>query len=73
MKETSTGPLAWWRQKIDEALGASPLRIEEPSPLPYPASAANGVEDLLEILVVIESFGLPEPSRERIEYTTLLL
>lgn len=73
MKETSTEPLAWWRQKIDDALGSSHLRIEEPPPAPYPASAASGVEDLLELLVVIESFGMPEPSRERIEYTTLLL
>ena len=73
MKETSTEPLAWWRQKIDDALGASPFRVEEPPPPSYPASAASGVEDLLELLVVIEGFGLPEPSRERIEYTTLLL
>jgi len=31
------------------------------------------VDDLFEILVAIEGFGLPEPSRERIEYTSLLL
>ncbi len=73
MKETSTAPSGWWQQKIDEALGASHLRVEEPPPAPYPTSAVSGVDDLLEILVVIESFGLPEPSRERIEYTTLLL
>ena len=73
MKETLTEPLDWWRQKIDDALGASSLRVEEPPPPLYSASASSGVDDLFELLVVIESFGLPEPSRERIEYTTLLL
>jgi len=32
-----------------------------------------GVDDLLEILVAIEAFGLPQPSREPISYTQLLL
>ena len=73
MKETSTEPSDWWRRRIDEALGAAPLRVEEPPPLAYPQSPASGVDDLFEILVVIESFGLPEPSRDRIEYATLLL
>jgi hypothetical protein len=73
VKETSTEPSDWWRRKIDEALDASRLRVEEPPPLPYPPSVASGVDDLFEILVVIESFGIPEPSRERIEYATLLL
>jgi hypothetical protein len=73
VKETSTEPSDWWRRKIDEALAAAPLRVAEPPPLPYPSTPSAGVEDLLEILVAIESFGLPEPSRERIEYTTLLL
>ena len=73
MKETSTERSDWWRKKIDEALDAGPSRVEEPPPPAWPRSAASGVEDLFELLVVIESFGLPEPSRERIEYATLLL
>jgi hypothetical protein len=73
VKKTSTEPSDWWRQKIDEALAAPRSRVEEPPPLPYPASASAGASDLFEILVVIESFGLPAPSRDRIEYTTLLL
>lgn len=72
MKKTSTEPLDWWRQKIDEALAAPRFRVEEPPP-PWPQSASAGVADLLEILVAIEGFGLPTPSRDRIEYTTLLL
>jgi hypothetical protein len=66
-------PSDWWREKIDEALAAGDSRISEPPPPPYPSSPEAGVDDLFEILVAIESFGLPMPSRERIEYTTLLL
>lgn len=73
MKETSTEPSDWWRKKIDEALATPRLRVAEPPPPPYPPSPAAGVDDLFEILVAIESFGLPAPSRDRIEYTTLLL
>lgn len=73
MKKTSTEPLDWWRAKADEALAAGDSRISEPPPPPYPRSPKAGVDDLFEILVAIEGFGLPEPSRERIQYTTLLL
>lgn len=73
MKKTSTELSDWWREKIDEALAAGPPLVAEPPPPPYPSSPAAGVEDLFEILRTIEGFGLPEPSRERIEYTTLLL
>jgi hypothetical protein len=73
VKKTSTEPSDWWREKIDDALAAGKLRVSEPPPLPYPLSPKAGVDDLLEILVAIESFGLPEPSRERIEYVKLLL
>jgi hypothetical protein len=64
--------LSWWREKIDEAL-ASDLRVSEPPPPPYPSTPKAGVDDLFEILLVIESFGVPEASRERIEHGTLLL
>jgi hypothetical protein len=47
--------------------------VEEPPAPPYPPSSSAGVDDLFEILVVIEGFGLPEPSRKRIEYGALLL
>lgn len=73
MKKTSTEPLDWWREKADEALAAGESRISEPPPPPYPRSPKAGVDDLFEILVAIEGFGLTEPSRERIQYTTLLL
>lgn len=73
MKETSTEPLHWWREKADEALAAGTLRVSEPPPPPYSQSPKAGIDDLFEILVVIEGFGLPEPSRERIEYANLLL
>jgi hypothetical protein len=72
VKEISTEPSDWWRAKIDEAL-AAPSRVAEPPPPPYPATPSAGAADLLEILVAIESFGIPEPSRERIVYGTLLL
>jgi hypothetical protein len=65
--------LDWWREKADEALAAGDSRVSEPPPPDYPRSPKAGVDDLFEILVVIEGFGLPEPSRERIQYTTLLL
>jgi hypothetical protein len=73
VKKTSTGPSDWWREKIDDALAAGDLRVSEPPPPPYPSSPEAGVDDLFEILLTIESFGLPEPSRERIEYGTLRL
>jgi hypothetical protein len=73
VKKTSTEPSDWWREKIDEALAASALRVSEPPPPPYPSSPEAGIDDLFEILVVIEVSGLPEPSREQIEYTTRLL
>ena len=72
MKKSSTEHSDWWREKIDAAL-AAPTRVSEPQPLPYPSSAAAGIADLFEILVVIEGFGMPEPSRDRIEYRDLLL
>jgi len=73
VKKTSTEPLDWLREKIDEALVAGESRIAEPPPPPYPASPDAGVSDLFDILVAIESFGLPEPSREPIAYSKLLL
>jgi hypothetical protein len=73
VKKTSTEPSDWWREKIDDALAASDLRVREPPPAPYPPSPEAGVDDLFEILVAIESFGLPEASREPIEYAALLL
>jgi hypothetical protein len=73
VKKTSTEPLDWWREKVDEALAAGDLRISEPPPPPYPRTPKAGVDDLFEILVAIESFGLAEPSREKIEYSKLVL
>lgn len=73
MKKTLTEPLDWWREKADEALAAGGLRVSEPPPPAYPDSPKAGVDDLFEILVVIESFGIPEPSRDPIQYTTLVL
>jgi hypothetical protein len=65
--------LHWWREKADEALAAGNPRVAEPPPPPYPRSPKAGADDLLEILLVIEGFGLPEPSREPIRYKALVL
>jgi hypothetical protein len=73
VKKTSSEPSDWWRKKIDDALAAGGVRVSEPPPPAYPSSPGAGIEDLFEILVAIESFGLPKPSREPIPHTTLLL
>ena len=73
MKKNSTEHSSWLSQKMDEALAAPNSRVCEPPPPPYPSSPEAGADDLLEILAVIESFGVPKPSREKIIYTKLLL
>lgn len=73
MKKTSTEPLDWLREKIDEALAAGESHVAEPPPPPYPISPEAGVADLFDILAAIEGFGLPEPSREPITCSQLLL
>jgi hypothetical protein len=65
--------LDWWREKADEALAANGARVSGPAPPPCPQSPKAGVDDLFEILAAIEGFGLPEPSRDWIQYKTLLL
>lgn len=73
MKKTSTEPLDWLRQKMDDALSASPTRCAGPPSQPFPVSPQQGAADVLDILLVIEGFGLPEASREVISYKQLLL
>ena len=73
MKKTSTEPLDWLRQKMDEALAAPAADIAGPPPAPFPQSPQQGAADVLDILLLIEGFASPVPSREKISYTHLLL
>lgn len=73
VKKTSTEPLDWLREKIDEALAAGESHVAEPPPPSYPISPEAGVADLFDILATIEAFGVPEPSREPIDCSQPLL
>jgi hypothetical protein len=58
---------------MDEALAGPAVRVAEPPPPPCPQSPKQGADDVLDILLLIEGFAPPEPSREKITYTQLLL
>ncbi|MGA9341956.1 MAG: hypothetical protein WBV61_06435 [Rhodanobacteraceae bacterium] len=67
---------AWLLQTADDALARISGRPRRHAPAPAqppPASSAEGAAEQLEAMLLVEAFGLPEPSSEPIVHRTLLM
>jgi len=62
----------WFQKIMDEALASPPDRDPVPALKP-PLTPAHGAAEQLQAILLIETFGLPEPSRQPIEYHDLRL
>jgi hypothetical protein len=62
----------WFQKIMDEAL-ASPRSSDPISALKPPTTPAHGAAEQLQALMLIEAFGLPEPSKQPIAYFDLRL